>query len=178
MRRVQVARATAWLISPNSMTNRDRKARRSAIASMRSAASGFSSLASMAAPERFARMVRRRGGDARTGRSPAKLGDKSGSCEADCPRRRAVIFFSAMPAKRFARESDLRLTPREFALLRRLDTPQKVQGYLVALKQNFEHDGESCRTVREVIRTGRAHCIEGAMLAAAALWVHGERPLL
>ena len=83
-----------------------------------------------------------------------------------------------MPAKRFARESDLGLTPREYAVLRRLDTPQKVQGYLVALRQNFEHDGESCRTVREVIRSGRAHCIEGAMLAAAALWVHGEPPLL
>ncbi|MBW8906035.1 MAG: hypothetical protein JF611_10260 [Betaproteobacteria bacterium] len=83
-----------------------------------------------------------------------------------------------MPATRFARESDLGLTPREFALLRRLDTPQKIQAYLLGLKQNFEHDGESCRTVREVIRTGRAHCIEGAMLAAAALWVHGEPPLV
>jgi hypothetical protein len=83
-----------------------------------------------------------------------------------------------MPVKRFARESDLGLTPREFALLRRLDTPYKIQTYLLALKQNFEHDGESCRTVREVIRSGRAHCIEGAMLAAAALWVHGEPPLV
>src|SRR5580765_6041666 len=83
-----------------------------------------------------------------------------------------------MPGKRFARESDLGLTPRAFALLRRLDTPHKIQAYLLALKQNFEHDGESCRTVREVIRSGRAHCIEGAMLAAAALWVHGEPPLV
>jgi hypothetical protein len=83
-----------------------------------------------------------------------------------------------MPAKRFVRESDLDLKAREFAVLRRLDTPQKIQAYLLALKQNFEHDGESCRPVREVIRSGRAHCIEGAMLAAAALWVHGEPPLL
>jgi len=83
-----------------------------------------------------------------------------------------------MPAKRFARESDLGLTPREYALLRRLDTPRKIQAFLLGLKQNFEHDGESCRPVRDVIRTGRAHCIEGAMLAAAALWVHGEAPLV
>src|SRR5262245_5999143 len=48
MRRVHVARATAWLISPNSMTKRDLKARRSAIASMRSGTSGFSSLMSIA----------------------------------------------------------------------------------------------------------------------------------
>jgi hypothetical protein len=32
--------------------------------------------------------------------------------------------------------------------------------------------------VREVLRQRRAHCIEGAMLAAAALWVHGEPPLV
>jgi len=32
--------------------------------------------------------------------------------------------------------------------------------------------------VREVLRARRAHCIEGAMLAACALWVHGEPPLL
>jgi len=83
-----------------------------------------------------------------------------------------------MTAKRFTRPSDLGLAPGEFAVLRRLDTPQKIQAYLLALKQNFEHDGESCRPVREVIRTGRAHCIEGAMLAAAALWAHGEPPLL
>ncbi|TMH45148.1 MAG: hypothetical protein E6H54_06725, partial [Betaproteobacteria bacterium] len=83
-----------------------------------------------------------------------------------------------MAAKRFARESDLGLRPVEFAALRRLDTPQRIQSFLHGLRQNFEHDGESCRPVREVLRTGRAHCIEGAMLAAAALWVHGEPPLV
>ena len=83
-----------------------------------------------------------------------------------------------MAVKRFARESDLGLKGRDYALLRRLDTPQKIQTYLHSLRQNFELDGESCRPVREVLRTRRAHCIEGAMLAAAALWVHGEPPLL
>jgi len=33
-------------------------------------------------------------------------------------------------------------------------------------------------SVREVLRQRRAHCIEGAMLAACALWVHGEPPLV
>jgi hypothetical protein len=88
------------------------------------------------------------------------------------------IFFGAMMRKRFARAEDLGLTPAEFALLRRLDTPRKIQAYLHDLRQNFEPDGDTCRSVREVLRTGRAHCIEGAMLAAAALWVHGEPPLL
>ena len=80
--------------------------------------------------------------------------------------------------KKFAREADLGLSARHFAVLRRLDTPQKIQMYLHELKQNFEPDGDTCRTVSEVLRTQRAHCIEGAMLAAAALWVHGEPPLL
>jgi hypothetical protein len=83
-----------------------------------------------------------------------------------------------MPRKRFARRGDLGLTGAEFAILRRLDTPEKIQRYLHALGQNFEVDGETCRPVREVLREGSAHCIEGAMLAACALWVHGEPPLL
>jgi len=80
--------------------------------------------------------------------------------------------------KRFARASDLGLSARDFAVLRRLDTPQKVQVFVHNLRQNFELDGQNCRPVREVLRSRRAHCIEGAMVAAAALWVHGEPPLL
>jgi hypothetical protein len=89
---------------------------------------------------------------------------------------RAIVF--AMAAKRFARASDLGLEPGEYAVLRRLRTPRKIQAYLHGLKQNFEVGGETCRPVREVLRTGRAHCIEGAMLAAAAMWAHGEPPLI
>ena len=83
-----------------------------------------------------------------------------------------------MAKKRFARREDLGLTPAEFAVLRRLDTPQKIQAFLHALGQNFEVRGDTCRPVRGVLRTRSAHCIEGAMLAACALWVHGEPPLL
>jgi DNA-binding CsgD family transcriptional regulator len=80
--------------------------------------------------------------------------------------------------KRFARREDLGLTPAEFRILRRLDTPQRIQAYLNAIPQNFEPDGQTALSVREVLRQRRSHCIEGAMVAAAALWVHGERPLL
>jgi hypothetical protein len=83
-----------------------------------------------------------------------------------------------MAKKRVARREDLGLTPAEFALLQRLDTPQKIQAFLYELKQNFELGGDTCRPVREVLRRRRAHCIEGAMLAGCALWVHGEPPLL
>jgi hypothetical protein len=83
-----------------------------------------------------------------------------------------------MRSRRYARREDLGLTPAEFALLERLDNPQKIQGFLYGLKQNFEVGGDTCRPVQQVLRVGRAHCIEGAMLAACALWVHGEPPLL
>jgi hypothetical protein len=79
---------------------------------------------------------------------------------------------------RKASRETLGLTPGEFAVLRRLRTPEKIQSFLYDLKQNFEPDGDSCHSVRTVLKARRAHCIEGAMLAAAALWVHGQPPLL
>jgi hypothetical protein len=80
--------------------------------------------------------------------------------------------------RRTAKREDLGLSPAEFAVLQRLDSPQKIQAFLFSLGQNFELDGDTCRTVRGVLETRRAHCIEGAMLAACAFWVHGEPPLL
>ncbi len=80
--------------------------------------------------------------------------------------------------KRIARQEDLGLTKAEFAALRRLDTPRKIQDFVVRLGQNFEERGETCYSVRSVLETRKAHCIEGAMLAACAFWVHGEAPLL
>lgn len=79
---------------------------------------------------------------------------------------------------RFARREYLGLSKAEFAVLRRLSTPEKIQDFLSKLPANFETDGQTCLSVREVLRQRRAHCIEGAMLAACALWVHGEPPLL
>ena len=83
-----------------------------------------------------------------------------------------------MKNKRFASREDLGLTKAEFAILRRLNTPKKIQAYLDAIPQNFEIGGETCLSVREALGQRRALCIEGAVIAAAALWVHGEPPLL
>ena len=80
--------------------------------------------------------------------------------------------------RRFARREDLALTTSEFALLRRLSTPQKIQTFLNAIPINHEVGGETIHSVRSVMRHRRAHCIEGAMFAACALWVHGEPPLV
>jgi hypothetical protein len=80
--------------------------------------------------------------------------------------------------RRRARAQDLGLAPGEFAILKRLSTPEKVQAFLNAVPINHEIGGETVLSVREVLRQRRAHCIEGAMLAAAALWVHGDPPLV
>ena len=80
--------------------------------------------------------------------------------------------------KRAATRDDLGLTPAEFAVLRRLNTPEKIQAYVNAIPHNWELGGETCLSVRTVLHEKRALCIEGAMLAAAALWVNGEPPLI
>lgn len=72
----------------------------------------------------------------------------------------------------------LGLTASEERVLRRLDTPQKIQDFLDRLPINFEKRGETHYSPRRVLRERKAHCIEGALLAAAALWLHGEKPLL
>jgi hypothetical protein len=77
-----------------------------------------------------------------------------------------------------AGRDDVGLTAREFALLRPLSTPQKVQAFIDAIPANHELGGETTYSVREVLRNRRAHCIEAAFVAACAQWIHGEPPLL
>ena len=83
-----------------------------------------------------------------------------------------------MNARRFARAQDLGLAPREYRTLARLTSPDKIQAFLNAIPCNHEIGGETVLSVQQVLRQRRAHCIEGAMVAAAALWVNGDRPLL
>jgi hypothetical protein len=80
--------------------------------------------------------------------------------------------------KQRATRADLGLSPSEFRTLARLSTPEKIQDFVSAIPANFERDGETCLSVREVLKQGRAHCIEGAMVAACALWIRGKPPLL
>ncbi len=66
----------------------------------------------------------------------------------------------------------------EMRVLRRLDTPRKVQDFLNTLRINFDDGNDTCMSPRVVLRKGKCHCIEAAMLACAALRVHGHRPLV
>ena len=67
----------------------------------------------------------------------------------------------------------------EIILLRRLKTPEKIQSFLDReIAYNKEPHGATCRSPRMVLRDRVAHCVEGALLAAAALRVQGFPPLL
>ena len=77
-----------------------------------------------------------------------------------------------------ARREDLGLTALEFRALARLNTPEKIQAWVDRIPQNFEIGGQTCLSVREVLKQNRALCIEGAVVAACALWINGDPPLL
>lgn len=70
------------------------------------------------------------------------------------------------------------LTKTEEKLLRKLKTPILIQDYLDRLPINHEKGGETHLSPRGVLKERKAHCIEGALLAATALWLHGQPPLL
>src|SRR5947209_8303701 len=86
--------------------------------------------------------------------------------------------MAAAPRIAPARRALLGLDEREYRTLGRLRTPETIQAFVNALPANHELDGETISSVREVLRRQRAHCIEAAFVAACALWIHGERPLV
>jgi len=70
-------------------------------------------------------------------------------------------------------------TPAERDVFRRLKTPEKIQRFLdCELDYNHEPGGPTCRSPRRVLRDRTAHCMEGALFAAAALRMLGHPPLL
>jgi hypothetical protein len=70
------------------------------------------------------------------------------------------------------------LSQEESAILKKLNTPIKIQDFLDSLPRNWEKKGATCMSPRRVLRERKAHCIEAALLAAAALWLKGEKPLV
>lgn len=70
-------------------------------------------------------------------------------------------------------------TRQELSLLRGWKKPSRIQRFLdEELGYNKEPDGMTCYSPRTVLRRGVAHCMEGALLAAAALRALGFPPLL
>ena len=67
----------------------------------------------------------------------------------------------------------------ELAVLRRLKTPERIQAFLDSeIGYNKELQGPTYCSPRRVLRERVAHCLEGALFAAAALHVHGFPPVL
>jgi hypothetical protein len=79
---------------------------------------------------------------------------------------------------RSAADPDYPFTKAEQRLVRRLDTPLRVQQFLNALPYNTEPRGDTLRGFRGVVRHRTAHCLEAALFAACALEQHGYPPLL
>src|SRR3989338_11184946 len=68
---------------------------------------------------------------------------------------------------------------REIKLIRKLNTPAKIQDFLNKIPINFEKDGQdTVKSPLMVIRKNSAHCIEGAILGAFILSLRGHKPLL
>lgn len=70
------------------------------------------------------------------------------------------------------------LSPKNFKILQRLNTPKKIQGFLDKLPLNWEHGDETYMSVERTLNAGKAHCLEAGLLAAMAFWIQGQPPLL
>ena len=69
--------------------------------------------------------------------------------------------------------------PRERRILAKLTTPARIQRFLDDdIAYNLEPNGNTCLSPRLVLRQRVAHCMEGALLAAAALRQLGHPALL
>jgi len=67
---------------------------------------------------------------------------------------------------------------REFRVLKRLTTPRKIQDFLDRIPMNMEATGDTCSSPLVTLRRNSAHCMEGALVAAVALAIQGQKPLL
>ncbi|MBK5293972.1 MAG: hypothetical protein JJE04_20140 [Acidobacteriia bacterium] len=70
-------------------------------------------------------------------------------------------------------------TKAELRTLRRLGSPSRIQRFLdEEVAYNKEAGGHTCRSPRRVLRDMLGHCMEGALLGAAALEAQGHEPML
>lgn len=78
----------------------------------------------------------------------------------------------------------LHFAKKEIALMQKLNTPAKVQDFLNDLKFNFEKParrgggGQTLKSPLFTLRIREAHCLEGALLGAYILSLHGFTPYL
>jgi hypothetical protein len=69
-------------------------------------------------------------------------------------------------------------TTREWEIIQAHRTPRQVQRLLSSMPYNRETGGDTCFSFRRALGENRAHCLEGALIAAVILEQHGYPPLL
>jgi hypothetical protein len=66
-------------------------------------------------------------------------------------------------------------SPEDLRTLRALNTPAKIQKFIDGIEYQY---ADTAWSPQHVLRERKGHCLEGALLAAAALRVNGRPPLL
>jgi hypothetical protein len=73
----------------------------------------------------------------------------------------------------------LEFTKEDIKLFKKLNTPAKIQDFLNSIPINYEKNGvDTVKSPVRVMRVNSAHCIEGALLGAYILSLHGYKPLV
>jgi len=69
-------------------------------------------------------------------------------------------------------------TKKEWRLIQSHRKPAQVQRFFTSMPYNWERDGGTLRSFREVVKRHEAHCLEAAVGAAVILEQYGYPPLL
>ena len=69
-------------------------------------------------------------------------------------------------------------THPDLKVLRPLTSPRRIQDFLDTIPINHERQGETCSSPVVTLQRRSAHCMEGALVAALALWMQGHPPLI
>src|SRR4026208_2532944 len=77
-----------------------------------------------------------------------------------------------------ARPGKESFTQRDWRIIQSLVEPAQVQRYFTNMPYNWEREGGTLRSFREVVKQNEAHCLEAAVGAAVILEQHGSPPLL
>ena len=70
------------------------------------------------------------------------------------------------------------LNKKELKILKKINSPKKIQDFLNKIPINFEENEETCMSPRMVLKKRKAHCIEGALFAALCLKLINYKPLI
>jgi hypothetical protein len=67
------------------------------------------------------------------------------------------------------------LSHKDVRTLRSLNTPARIQRFIDAIEYDY---ADTARSPQRILRERRGHCLEGALLAAAALRINGHPPII